>query len=77
MHEHRSWVVSFSNWKINCTLLAKTGVSIAMMGWAGEKAFDFTLPNRALCIAIVQMFDWHDKKSGPALRSSTEQDGAE
>ena len=48
-----------------------------MMGWAGEKAFDFTLPNRALCIAIVQMFDWHDKKSGPALRSSTEQDGAE
>ena len=55
MHEHRSWVASFSNGKINCTLLANTGVSIAMMEWAGEKAFDFILPNRALCIANVQM----------------------
>ena len=28
-----------------------------MMGWAGEKAFDFTLPNRQIvCIAIVQMW---------------------
>ena len=48
--------MSFSDGKINCTLLAKTGVSIAKMGWAWEKAFDFMLPNRALCIAIMQMW---------------------
>ena len=60
----------------------KDGVSIGMMmGWAGEKAFDFTLPNRRIVYCyranVRSIFDWHDKKSGPALRSSTEQDGAE
>ena len=52
-----------------------------MMEWAREKAFNFMLSNRHIVychrVNVRSRFDWHDKKSGPALRSLTEQDGAE
>ena len=52
-----------------------------MMGWAGEKAFDFTLPNRRIVYwyraNVRSIFDCHDKKSCPALCLSTEPDGGE